>query len=370
LTALFHAVRTLWKTPSFTIIALVTLALGIGVNTSMYTLMDVLLFRAAPYPEPDLLVVINGTNPQSQRDGFSFVEIEEMRAQVAGTGAAGSNPPLESLTTIAYWSNTMSEPGQPAERFQAIDASADLFTTFRVQPFLGRAFTAEESGPGRNRVALLSYDLWQARFGADPGVVGRTLRLNAEPVTVIGVMPQSFKYPLYFGKVDLWRPITVARHMVEDRNTRFFTPIGRLRAGVTPAQLQAQLAGPVHITVLSPPTVFVARVDVSLPPRGTTPTKPKLDVPDFLQEVVQRKGAVCSREHHTSPGARLNKRGTITQVSREREFGLEARHSNDWKNLIAFRLNMLPNIGEATGKQFRFGIGRQRPGYPRLSPLH
>jgi predicted permease len=91
-------------------------------------------------------------------------------------------------------------------------------------------------------VALLSYDLWRARFGADPNVVGRTLRLNAEPVTVIGVMPEGFKYPLYFGKVDLWRPITVARHMVEDRNTRFFTPIGRLRPGVTPAHLQAQLA--------------------------------------------------------------------------------------------------------------------------------
>ena len=85
MTSIALAVRTLRKTPSFTIIALVTLALGIGVNTSMYTLMDVLLFRAAPFPEPDRLVVINGTSPQSQRDSFSFVEVEEMRAQVAGT---------------------------------------------------------------------------------------------------------------------------------------------------------------------------------------------------------------------------------------------------------------------------------------------
>ena len=89
MTALCHAVRTLLKTPSFTLIALVTLALGIGVNTSMYTLMDVLLFRAAPFPEPDRLVVINGTSPQGQRDNFSFVEVEEMRAQVAGTGRRG-----------------------------------------------------------------------------------------------------------------------------------------------------------------------------------------------------------------------------------------------------------------------------------------
>jgi len=237
--ALVHAVRSLLRTPSFTIIALVTLALGIGVNTSMYTLMDVLMFRSAPFPEPDRLVVINGTNAQSQRDNFSVVEIEEMREQVAGEDPSR---PMESLTTIAFWSNTLAEPGQPAERFQAVDASPDLFATFRVQPLLGRPFTAEESGPGRNRVALLSYDLWQARFGGDPQVVGRTLRLNAEPVLVIGVMPASFKYQLFFGKVDLWRPITVAPHMVADRNQHFFTPIGRLRAGVTTEQLEAQLA--------------------------------------------------------------------------------------------------------------------------------
>ena len=83
------AVRTLRKAPAFTIVAFVTLALGIGVNTSMYTLMDVLLFRSAPFPEPDRLVAIHGTNPQSQRDGFSFVEIEEMRA---ATGASTSVP--------------------------------------------------------------------------------------------------------------------------------------------------------------------------------------------------------------------------------------------------------------------------------------
>jgi predicted permease len=239
--AIALAVRTLLKTPAFTAIALVTLALGIGVNTSMYTLMDVLLFRSAPFPEPDRLVVINGTSIQGQRDSFSFVEIEEMRAQAAGAGEGAPKPPLESLTTIAFWSNTLAEPGKPAERFQAVDASADLFTTFRVQPLLGRAFTPEEGVPGRNRVALLGYDLWQARFGSDPNVVGRTLRLNSEPVTVIGVMPKSFAYPLYFGKVDMWRPITVARHMVEDRNTRFFVPIGRLRPGVTPVELKAWL---------------------------------------------------------------------------------------------------------------------------------
>lgn len=235
------ALRTLRKEPAFTMVALVTLALGIGVNTSMYTLMDTLLFRAAPFPEPDRLLAIHGTNAQSQRDGFSFVELEEMRALVATPGQGGSKSPLQSLTAIAYWGNTMSEPGKPAERLQAIDASADLFTTFRVQPLLGRAFTADEGVPGRNQVALLSYEVWQSRFGGDPAVIGRSLRLNAEPVTVIGVMPASFGYPLLFGKVDLWRPVTVARHIVNDRNIHFFQAIGRLEPGAGAAELQARL---------------------------------------------------------------------------------------------------------------------------------
>ena len=235
------AVRTLMKAPAFTIVALVTLALGIGVNTSMYTLMDVLLFRAAPFPEPDRLVAIHGTTPQSRREGFSSVEIQEMRELVAQPRADGSLAPLQSLATIGWVGDAWSEPGRPAEQFTAIDATADLFTTLRVQPHLGRPFTADEGVPGRNRVALLSYELWQSRFGGDPGVMGRTLRLNAEPVSVIGVMPAGFGYPLLFGKVDLWRPVTMARTLVDDRNFRYFQAIGRLQPGVAIGQLEARL---------------------------------------------------------------------------------------------------------------------------------
>jgi predicted permease len=237
------ALRQLIKTPGFSIVALVTLALGIGVNTSMYTLVDVTLFRSAPFPEPDRLVLIRGTTAQAQPDGFAFAEIEEMRAQVAAGGAAAGGQPraFDSITTFAGWNNALAEPGQPAERLFSIDASADFFATFRVQPMLGRAFTADEEVPGRNQVAILSHALWQTRFGGDPHIIGRSLRLNAEQVTVIGVMPASFRYPLFFGRVDLWRPITIPRHIVEDRNNHFFGAIGRLHPGVTSAQATAQL---------------------------------------------------------------------------------------------------------------------------------
>mgnify|MGYP001550318457 FL=1 len=237
LSDLRYALRRLAKAPGFTIVVLFTLALGIGVNTSMYTLVDTLFFRSVPFPEPDRLVSVFGTTPQTQRDNFSYAELEEMRAQAAGPGKA-----FQSLTTYAYWSDTLSEPNRPAERLTSIDATADFFTTFQVQPMLGRAYTADEEVPGRNRVALLSYRLWQSRFSGDPAIVGRVVRLNAEPVTIIGVMPASFVAPLFFGPVDLWRPITIPRHIVEDRTNRFFASVGRLNVGVTPEQALAQLA--------------------------------------------------------------------------------------------------------------------------------
>jgi putative ABC transport system permease protein len=234
------AFRQLLKTPGFTIVALVTLALGIGVNTSMYTLIDTLMFRSAPFPEPDRLLFIQGTTSRGQPDGFSFAEIDELRAQAAAA-AAGTSAAFESITAFSGWNNTLAEPGQPAERLFSVDATADFFVTFRVQPMLGRAYTADEEVPGRNEVAILSHALWQTRFGGDPNIIGRSIRLNAEQVTVIGVMPASFTYPLFFGRSDLWRPVTIPRHIVEDRNNHFFGAVGRLRPGVTVAQAKAQL---------------------------------------------------------------------------------------------------------------------------------
>lgn len=233
MSALRFALRQLLKSPGFTIIALLTLALGIGVNTSMYSLVDRLLFRAAPFPEADRLVRIFGTTAQTQYDGFSLQELEEMRAHANS---------FASLTTFTWWNNTLSEPGQPAERYAAIDASEQFFDTLEVQPMLGRAYTAEEQVPGRNQVAILSHALWQKRFGEDCAIVGRTIRLNAEQVTIIGVMPPTFAYPMLWGRIDLWRPITIPQHIVQDRENRFFSVIGRLAPGVTLEQAAAELA--------------------------------------------------------------------------------------------------------------------------------
>ncbi len=230
------ALRRLAKAPGFTAVVLLTLALGIGVNTSMYTLVDVLFFRTVPFPQSEQLLSINGTRAGNNRENFSFAELGEMRAQSVGPDKA-----FETLTAFAYWNNTLAEPDRPAERLLSIDATTDFFTTFRVQPFLGRAFTEDEQAPGRNRVVILTHRVWQSHFGGDPEVIGRSIRLNAEQVTIIGVMPASFVAPLFFGPVDLFRPVTVPQHIVEDRFNTFFSAVGRLNPGVTPAQAKAQL---------------------------------------------------------------------------------------------------------------------------------
>ena len=226
------ALRSLLKSPGFTLVALLTLALGIGVNTAMYTLVDTLLFRSAPYPEADRIVRIFGTTAQSQYDGFSYSELQEMRAHCQT---------FEALTTLAYWNNTLAEPGRTAERIQSVDATEQFFATFRFQPFIGRAFTAEEQVPGRNQVVILGHTFWQRHFGGDRTVVGRTIRLNAEQVEIIGIMPAGFEYPLLWGEVDVWRPITIPRHIVEDQNNRFFQVVARLKPGFTARQAAAEL---------------------------------------------------------------------------------------------------------------------------------
>ena len=231
------ALRALARSPGYTLIVLATLSLGIGVNVSMFTLLNTLLFQKVPFHEADRLLTIVGTSPQNPREQFSLEEIKEIRVQASGPGKA-----FESITAYSQWPDTLSETGKTAEQFNSIDASADFFRTFGAQPFLGRAYTEAEEVPGRNQVALLSYSFWQSRFAGDPAVLGRTLKLNSEAVTVIGIMPPVIEAPLFFiERVDLWRPITVPAHIINDRNHRFFFAIGRLNPGVTAGQARAQL---------------------------------------------------------------------------------------------------------------------------------
>lgn len=227
------AFRQLGHAPGFTLVALITLGLGIGINTSMVSIVNALLFRSGPFPEPQRLVQIVGTTPQGEARAFSEVELGEIRAQAAG---------FASLTTIGRTNFAVAEPGQPAERLAGVLASADLFSTLGVPPIIGRAFTAEETQPGRNGVIVLSHGFWRQRFGGRADVLGQTLRLDGETVTIIGVMPPSFDYRMLWGGTDFWRPINFTQEQITWRDYRMFQLLGRLAPGVQPGQAAAALA--------------------------------------------------------------------------------------------------------------------------------
>ena len=154
-----HAVRSLAKSPGHTTIALITLALGIGLNTSMFSLVNTLLFRMAPYPEAERIVRVAGPiRGAENRSSFSHLEIEEMRPELESLGA---------FTATQRASYAWAEPGRPAERIGGGAFSANLMDTFRVQPILGRPFSTEEFTPGKGQVVLLSENFWRARYAAD-----------------------------------------------------------------------------------------------------------------------------------------------------------------------------------------------------------
>lgn len=231
--ALRLALRSLARSPGFTIIALLTLALGIGVNSSMVSLVQALLFRAAPYQDADRLVQVIGTAPTGRVDTFSAIEVREISER---SGA------FESLSVLGATRFVAAEQGRPAERLHGVLASSNMFRTFGMEPMLGRAFTEDEAQPGRNGVIVISHHLWQSRYGGRPDVLGRALRLDGVPVEIIGVMPPAFDYPELWRNAQFWRPLAYTKEQLDWRDYRMFQVIGKLRTDASAPQLAGSLA--------------------------------------------------------------------------------------------------------------------------------
>jgi putative ABC transport system permease protein len=230
------ALRSLLKSPGYTLIALLTLALGIGVNTSMFSVVNALLFKSAPYPEADRIVVVSGVTRAAPRRYFSEQEMREIRPHTTEL--------FSSLTTLGFSNYTMAESGRTPERIRAITLSEGMSDTFRIQPLLGRAFAADEFTAGKNQVVMLTEDYWVSRFGSDPSVIGRPLRLDGENVTIVGVMPRAFDYKFLWGNIGLIRPLNYTSDQLAYRAYTAFQLIGRLRADV-PASRLADVLAPV-----------------------------------------------------------------------------------------------------------------------------
>lgn len=229
-----YAFRSLLKSPGFSLIAIVTLALGIGVNSSMYSLMNTLMFASAPFPRPESLVNLNGQTPQAEFIGFSVQEIEELRAH--------HSPAFAVIATQAGQLETITLPGQLPESLQGNAVDAELFRALETPPLLGRTFTADECVAGRDAVVLLTEDLWRRQFGANPEAVGQTIRINGRIFTIIGVLPKPYSTIFMFGEGQYFRPLVFADNQVTSRERREFGVVARLAPGASATAALASIA--------------------------------------------------------------------------------------------------------------------------------
>jgi putative ABC transport system permease protein len=201
-----YAIRTLRRSPGFTVIALLTLALGIGANTAIFSFVNGVLLRPLPYRDPHGIVMVWEKPPGGNRNGISTLNFLDWKNQ---------NTVFANIAAINYGGNvTLTGTGRP-EEFPGVRVSASYFDVFGVEPVLGRTFAPGEDQPGKSLVVVLSHRLWENRFGADPSIIGRTLTLNAKPYTVIGVMPANSSFDRTFEQ--LWTPLAFdPRDMTRD----------------------------------------------------------------------------------------------------------------------------------------------------------
>jgi putative ABC transport system permease protein len=224
-----YGLRGLIKNPGFSAVVVLTLALGIGANTAMFSVLNTYLIRPLPYPESDRLVRIFRTSPHSQSwphsPGNFFAHHDQ-------------NDVFEYMSAYNSIGPNFADPGNPAERLRGFAVTSDFFYALGVQPRLGRVFTQEEHEEGADRVALLSERFWVSRFGGDPEILGRTMRLDGQDVTVIGIMPAIFEHPLLWGQVDLWRPLAFTAEGRRNRGNNYLRSLGRLKPGVSIKQAE------------------------------------------------------------------------------------------------------------------------------------
>jgi putative ABC transport system permease protein len=226
-----YGVRMLLKKPGFTLTAVITFALGIGVNTVVFSCVYLLLFQPLPYPDAERLAVISQTSRQGVESGVSYPDFTAWKEQ---------NPAFERMA--AYHTSSVNlTSGDPVKRVTGSYVSAEFFPMLDGRPRIGRPFLAEEFRPGGDRVVILSHSFWHDRFGADEGVLGRTLKFDGQSHTIVGVMPSSFSYPF---RAAFWTPLEASEQAktLQDAAANNYEVIGLLRQGVSVERAAEDLA--------------------------------------------------------------------------------------------------------------------------------
>jgi predicted permease len=232
-----YGFRALARKPGFTVVAIIALALGIGANTAIFSVINSVLLRPLAYQEPERLVVINHDYPK--------INLKASVSAIGYTHYRDNAKSFESVAAVTGGGFNLTGGGDP-EQLNGSLVTHNFFSALGARPALGRLFLPEEDQPGKNKVVVFSHGFWQRRFGGDPGVVNKTITLNDESYTVVGVMPPSFQFGRELGRVvDLWTPIAFTPEQLSyDRLTfeNLFV-FARLKPGVTIGQAQAELDG-------------------------------------------------------------------------------------------------------------------------------
>jgi len=231
MTDLRHAVRILAKNPGFTVVAVLTLAIGIGANTAIFSFVNAILLRPLPFKEPGRLVMVFENHPVNGwfKNSVGAPVLGEWRKQ---------STVFEGLAARGYSGFILTGRGQP-ENLPGSQLSANIFSLLGIKPILGRDFLAEEETYGKHHVVLLSYELWQRRFGGDTNILARAITLNAEPHTVIGVMPPRTFFPE--PGVQLWTPLAFSPDQLGSRHAHNYLVYGRLKSGFTLGRACAEM---------------------------------------------------------------------------------------------------------------------------------
>ncbi len=236
-----YTIRILLKSRGFTVVAVLTLAVGIGANTALFSIIDAVLLRSLPYRDPERLVRLYETEAAPGRYPFTGPDFIDWKTQ---------NTTFSDMT-LFFWPSDMSVSGPAgADNVRGVPTEANFFSLLGVDPILGRTWAAGEDQPGKDDVVVLGYALWQSRFGGDPKAVGQSLELNARKHTIVGVMPAGFNLPF---QAQLWTPLDMSGRGLGERGSHSFNAIGRLKPGVTVQKAQADV------------TLIAARLEKTFP---------------------------------------------------------------------------------------------------------
>jgi predicted permease len=235
-----YAVRTLWKSPSFSVAAILSLAIGIGATAAVFSIANALLLRPLPYKDPDRLVILWNRSPGLgiTEDWFSTAQYFDIK-----TGHRG----LEQVAIAIGGNYNLTGKGEP-ERVGTIRVSSNLLPMLGMRAEIGRLFVADEDRPGRTPTALLSYGTWARRYGSDPAILGKTISLNGMPYDVVGVMPRSFSLPREVmptldgaEQAEVLLPLPLPADAAQNRDHEDYNIVGKLRPGVSVKQAQAEM---------------------------------------------------------------------------------------------------------------------------------